>query len=466
MKHLPLKHIRRLAALVLAVVLSVPLATASWALHTLKADTSSPVEGATHTYSDGVGVIYGFTMSGSSLYVRGIYIPINDVGDRTLEVPDTLVLEGSTTKYTVTQWGTSRGEIDMSNASQATKLILPNTLRYIYAPVPEHIKELHLLYNNGSTRVSYNYVGAVKSTTQIFVHPDMLRSYRRPLSLDPEEKEWQVYHDFVSEGFNPIDANITVGSENELETKLTDFLTGKNRTLADIERLTVTGPLSSDDLQNLKKMVNMTELDLTSASFTDFTCKNSSSPYYDRLHKVLLPQSDTLLTSDAFDRCPYLTEVSMPGVKKIDSSCFYECKTLTSVSAPSLVNLGDYAFIYCPSLQEVQMPKVQNVGRDAFYGCTALKDVDLPMLTTLGRNAFYGCKVLKDIDLPLVETINYNAFESCESLESVDFPRLKTLGTGVFKYCKALKSINLGSLPTVPRKPVQRLLGFSVCQLP
>jgi hypothetical protein len=101
-------------------------------------------------------------------------------------------------------------------------------------------------------------------------------------------------------------------------------------------------------------------------------------------------------------------------VVAVGSSAFSECDGLTSVILPESVKLIDnYAFDSCPKLKKVEMPGVTTIGHWSFRWCTALEDLVFPEgLTTIGNYAFDHLLKMTVIELPsTVTTLGGFVFE-------------------------------------------------------
>ncbi len=79
------------------------------------------------------------------------------------------------------------------------------------------------------------------------------------------------------------------------------------------------------------------------------------------------------------------------------------------------------AFDHCPSLRRLIMPGVTIVGRGAFYCCDALTDVECGKLEIIKHCAFRCCKSLRSINLPSAEVVEERAFADCTALTDVKF---------------------------------------------
>eukprot|EP00985_Skeletonema_marinoi_P022823 scaffold14768_cov114-Skeletonema_marinoi.AAC.4 len=125
----------------------------------------------------------------------------------------------------------------------------------------------------------------------------------------------------------------------------------------------------------------------------------------------------------AFDECPSLRIVIMPGVEVVGGYAFCECKALTDVECGKLERIEGCAFLVCESLTSVDLPSAKIIESSAFSYCEALTNIKFGKeLESIGRGTFYRCKSLERITLPLKDGIITadNTFQWCKKLVHVD----------------------------------------------
>ena len=178
----------------------------------------------------------------------------------------------------------------------------------------------------------------------------------------------------------------------------------------------------------------------------------------------------TVIGSSAFNRCSFLTDISLPeSVAGIGSEAFRDCLNLTDITLPeSLVSIGDAAFSQCSSLSSIALPKstreigirlfeycyklsevilpdgLNRIGNWMFRQCNSLESITIPnSIKSIGYGAFSECKKLTNISiLKSVMDIDKYAFENCQSLSNVTIPSSVTrLGDGAFINCTSLERI-------------------------
>ena len=125
----------------------------------------------------------------------------------------------------------------------------------------------------------------------------------------------------------------------------------------------------------------------------------------------------------AFDSCPSLRRVIMPGVEIVETDAFIDCKALTDVECGKLKIIREDAFRYCPSLGSIDLPSARIVERNAFANCPALTDVKFgSKLERIEEMAVCYCTSLARITIPLKDGIitHDGIFQGCENLKQVD----------------------------------------------
>ena len=206
--------------------------------------------------------------------------------------------------------------------------------------------------------------------------------------------------------------------------------------------------------------------------------------YYDKLTTVTLPDSLTVISDNAFDKCKSLTTINMSkNVEMIGTEAFRECKSLRSVVLPeTLKRIEDQAFYACDSLTVITIPAgveyisesssfsksnkltaVNVADENAYYasvdGVLYNKDKTILLAYPSGKtdssftvpetvhkiyhSAFSYNELIRSIIVPgSVESIDYYAFSNCKNLKSISFSEgLISLGNGVFSKCSTLSSV-------------------------
>ena len=128
----------------------------------------------------------------------------------------------------------------------------------------------------------------------------------------------------------------------------------------------------------------------------------------------------------AFNNCPSLRRVIMPGVKIVEPGAFNRCTALTDVQCGMLKIVAYEAFRHCESLGSINLPSATNVEQEAFDGCRALTDAKFGRcLERIESGSFNNCQSLERITIPLKDDIITNdpddyLFQGCEQLKHVD----------------------------------------------
>ena len=145
---------------------------------------------------------------------------------------------------------------------------------------------------------------------------------------------------------------------------------------------------------------------------------------YSKITGVVIPDSVTLISEEAFGACLSLTSVTIgKSVTKIGVYAFSGCESLPSVTIPNgVTTISDSAFSQCLSLTSVTIPdSVTSIGAIAFSGCESLPSVTIPdSVNTINESTFSYCTSLGSVMIPdSVTRISNNAFEGCTNLKTV-----------------------------------------------
>ena len=211
-----------------------------------------------------------------------------------------------------------------------------------------------------------------------------------------------VFGHYFSTGVNEYSINVPSAGQ------LAHLLLNEIEQWTDVESLTLSGSLNSDDLEYLSRMTNLCVLDL---SQTDITSIKGCSGLT-KLETIILPSTVVSVGEGAFYNCNFLNSISLPNVVSVGERAFYNCNFLNSISLPNAVSVGNEAFGHCYSLTSIDLPKVVSVGGNAFWG-TGLTEVILPEgLKTIEGSAFSGCP-LTVISIPsTVTSVGSSAFST------------------------------------------------------
>lgn len=167
------------------------------------------------------------------------------------------------------------------------------------------------------------------------------------------------------------------------------------------------------------------------------------------LESIVIPDTVTIIESEAFRGCVRLSDVKIGnGTKTLGSYSFEQCGSLSELLIPSNVTtVNDCAFENCFALKDIVLPdSVTSMGTYVFRGCSALESVALPnKRVNIAEGTFYNCTSLKSINIPQsVEFIRTRAFYGCSSLESVVFAKdakLSEVESYAFYGCSSLKEM-------------------------
>lgn len=209
----------------------------------------------------------------------------------------------------------------------------------------------------------------------------------------------------------------------------------------------------------------------------------------DYIKELVIPDTVTEISEQAFMSFKSLPRISLPNVKVIPANAFKNCTRLSSIELCSeLTSIGNEAFSGCSSLFSITIPKtVTEIGTDAFKDCTNLFEVynysglsaekgsdalgglckyAWDICTSEGAQSKFqnidGCIVYEQdgekllmkyigdsaqVNIPDGVTVIYtNAFADCSVVASVTMPEsIKTIQDNAFDYCSNLVSVKMSN---------------------
>lgn len=171
---------------------------------------------------------------------------------------------------------------------------------------------------------------------------------------------------------------------------------------------------------------------------------------YSRVRTVIVPDSVTVIESQAFNYCDYLESVvfsNSSNLEIIKDYAFYNCKIIESISIPASVKeIGYMAFSSCPSFSDFTVDQ-KNEAYCSINSSIYTKDMKKLIVVAPASAGKPGSDAsLSDIVIPDgVEIIGAGAFANCSNLVFVAIPdSVITIEKAAFAYCKNLKEITFG----------------------
>ena len=139
--------------------------------------------------------------------------------------------------------------------------------------------------------------------------------------------------------------------------------------------------------------------------------------------EVICHDNVEIVEEGAFNNCPSLRRVIMPGVKSVKRYAFGVSDALTDVECGKLEIIEEQAFGGCESLRNINLSSAEIIEAEAFAGCKALADAEFGnRLETFYVCAFSDCTSLERITIPLKDGIIFPdyIFQGCVALNHVD----------------------------------------------
>lgn len=237
-----------------------------------------------------------------------------------------------------------------------------------------------------------------------------------------------IWKDYIIIDGDGVALNIDVDVPGNLGRKIL----AETENMEDVNYLTITGSLNSDDIYDIQnRLTNLIEIDLSGIDMTDLP----ERMFYQRraLQKIVLPRGLQTIGANALGLCSNIVEIELPNtMTTISSYAFEYCSSLKEVVIPEgVVSMGTFAFQECSSLETIKIPStLKSIPSCAFYNPTNLRSVDLAEgLTEIGSEAFRNARNLAYVTLPsTLQTIGGGAFDGCTSMRQLVLP-------GTLSYC-------------------------------
>ena len=151
------------------------------------------------------------------------------------------------------------------------------------------------------------------------------------------------------------------------------------------------------------------------------------------------------LGANAFANAKGLVSVNLPqGIIEIGEDAFNGCEKLSTFNFETVNVVRARAFNGCYKLKGIDLSKVSSIGESAFSGCTSLVSINLENATTIDRAAFYDCKSLISVTFSESLSIIEDKAFSKSGLKAIEFPnRVSYIEEGAFADCEALIDVKL-----------------------
>lgn len=331
-------------------------------------------------------------------------------------------------------------------------ITLPKTLRRIdnnglayYRKVKEVAIPENVEYMGSS--IFYNDDSLTYVKCEAIVPPSLGSLGRNYLKITIPRESFHAYRLATAWNDNSVliggDEGVTISTGKIAAGELGHVVVDEATYLQEVNKLVIEGNLNEEDWSTIKKMVNLTEVDLSGVALE--TVPGSAFSGRWAIDKVVLPACVKEIGGSAFESAG-LRSINLPeGLTKIGNSAFQNVPLETLNLPESLEGIDNYAFRGNKKLKSVVIPqKITAIPFYCFQNCSQLESVTLPDgLVSIGDCAFSGDECLKNIEFKEgLDWIGSSAFYSCEALENITFPStLRDIWRSVFSGCTGLKNV-------------------------
>ena len=208
-----------------------------------------------------------------------------------------------------------------------------------------------------------------------------------------------------------------------------------------------------DDVKFIGKSAFMYCSDLESIIIPNTVTYISSNAFCDTsLESIVIPENVISIGEQAFGSCDKLQSISLPdGLKSIGKYAFGSCRNLSDIVLPGEMTVIEEGMFYgCSSVTNINLPKnITTIGAYSFHG-TSVTNITIPnKVVSIGNSAFNGCNLV-NLTIPAsVTSIGYNAFEgsSVELVINCNIPAGQSIYTRPF-YDTNFTKVTIGDAVT------------------
>lgn len=233
----------------------------------------------------------------------------------------------------------------------------------------------------------------------------------------------------------------------------------------DIAGLTLVGRLDARDFRWLRRMPQLSSLDLKNAVIDAYSgLEGTDTTKITTYPANALPQNAFVANTTTGAGIPLSSVVLPENLEGIGASAFSQCKLLTTITVPMQVkSIGYRAFYNCTALKTVQIQSsTTSLDATAFAGCTAVTTALAPInafsastkltifefsngISTIPSYSFNGKTTLTSVLIPeSVVSIGYNAFYGCVGLRNITLPsQLVKISNQSFANCTNLSGLTI-----------------------
>ena len=161
---------------------------------------------------------------------------------------------------------------------------------------------------------------------------------------------------------------------------------------------------------------------------------------------VTIDDSVTVIPTMLFYEHPNIVEVDChAGVMKIESMAFQECPRLERLILPGVEIMEELACRNCDALTYIECPKLEKIELSPFENCRSLSSIDLQSARVVEGFAFTCCRAMEYVEFGTnLESVGERTFLHCPSLERIAIPLKNDLlpHDRTFQLCENLRHVH------------------------
>ena len=277
----------------------------------------------------------------------------------------------------------------------------------------------------------------------------------------PDEQKWYLIDYKGTESNLVLPSSFETSDSTILDYSIVENAFFNNSTLIN---LTIPNNIIDVDFYAFNNCPNLKQISIPGLNFV-----SSIFTECPVLTNVIINDGVTSIPTDAFFCCSTITTIYIPdSVTSVGSNAFGNCSELSTICLGEVSIAGCTA--YCPKFKNIVFHEgITSIADSAFSGCISIQEITIPdSVTKIGKNAFSYCTNLNNIVIPdNVTSIGAYAFQGCTALTNISISNCVTeIGSGAFSYCNNLTDISIPEATTILSGTFENCTKLSNVHLP